>query len=266
MKFQTSLPCVLSFGLAASALPQSHSQRHADAATRATIPTIWIAGDSTTAPDGGHNGTEGWGQYLQYSFGTNAKVNNSAYAGRSARSVCHLIPPLLSAIQDEKQSGLIRSIVHARRPFRQNIAGTPTRRLGDNRIRHQRRRHASKWLHQLSRRQRPTALPWCGRRDVYNDVQVSYFVVVSIYGEQCTHAKQQRYRSRLHIPALHQNRSFHLPLSRRSWYCNLRTTSHQRLGVWKLQLQAVEVRLLRHVRDTTRSNTSTSSLLSQLGD
>ena len=50
------------------------------------VPTIWLAGDSTTAPDGGHNGTEGWGQYLKYSFGNNAFVNNSAYAGRSARS------------------------------------------------------------------------------------------------------------------------------------------------------------------------------------
>ncbi|KAF1959601.1 GDSL-like Lipase/Acylhydrolase [Byssothecium circinans] len=50
------------------------------------VPTIWVAGDSTTAPDGGHNGTEGWAQYLQYSFGNNAKINNSAYAARSARS------------------------------------------------------------------------------------------------------------------------------------------------------------------------------------
>jgi rhamnogalacturonan acetylesterase len=49
-------------------------------------PTVWLAGDSTTAPDGGHNGTEGWGQYLKYSFGSNVVVNNSAYAGRSARS------------------------------------------------------------------------------------------------------------------------------------------------------------------------------------
>lgn len=54
----------------------------------AEVPTIWLAGDSTTAPDGGHNGTEGWGQYLKYSFGDRAFVNNSAYAGRSARSVC----------------------------------------------------------------------------------------------------------------------------------------------------------------------------------
>ncbi|KUJ21178.1 SGNH hydrolase [Mollisia scopiformis] len=51
------------------------------------IPTIWLAGDSTEAPGGGHNGTEGWGQYLQYSFPPSvAFVNNSAYAGRSARS------------------------------------------------------------------------------------------------------------------------------------------------------------------------------------
>jgi rhamnogalacturonan acetylesterase len=54
--------------------------------TATAIPTIWLAGDSTTAPGGGHNGTEGWGQYLKYSFGSNALVNNSAYAGRSARS------------------------------------------------------------------------------------------------------------------------------------------------------------------------------------
>lgn len=50
------------------------------------MPTIWLSGDSTAAPGGGHNGTEGWGQYLKYSFGDNAFVNNSAYAGRSARS------------------------------------------------------------------------------------------------------------------------------------------------------------------------------------
>ena len=71
MRFQLSLARLLSSALAISA----------------KVPTIWIAGDSTTAPDGGHNGTEGWGQYLKYSFGDKAVVNNSAYAGRSARSV-----------------------------------------------------------------------------------------------------------------------------------------------------------------------------------
>ncbi|TVY84066.1 Rhamnogalacturonan acetylesterase [Lachnellula suecica] len=51
------------------------------------IPTIWIAGDSTAAPGGGGNGTEGWGQYLQYSFLPSvAHVQNNAFAGRSART------------------------------------------------------------------------------------------------------------------------------------------------------------------------------------
>lgn len=59
----------------------------ATASSTPEVPTIWLAGDSTEAPDGGHNGTEGWGQYLQYSFNIKeAFVNNSAYAGRSARS------------------------------------------------------------------------------------------------------------------------------------------------------------------------------------
>lgn len=48
---------------------------------------VWLCGDSTMAPGGGHNGTEGWGQYLQYSLDeSRIKVNNSAYAGRSART------------------------------------------------------------------------------------------------------------------------------------------------------------------------------------
>ncbi|KAF2651804.1 carbohydrate esterase family 12 protein [Lophiostoma macrostomum CBS 122681] len=54
--------------------------------TANNLPTIWVAGDSTTAPDGGHNGTQGWAEYLHYSFGNRVSVNNSAYAGRSARS------------------------------------------------------------------------------------------------------------------------------------------------------------------------------------
>lgn len=55
---------------------------------RQTEPnTVWLCGDSTMAPGGGHNGTEGWGQYLKYSLDPSALVvNNSAYAGRSARS------------------------------------------------------------------------------------------------------------------------------------------------------------------------------------
>lgn len=49
--------------------------------------TVWLCGDSTMAPGGGHNGTEGWGQYLQYSLDrSRIVVNNSAYAGRSART------------------------------------------------------------------------------------------------------------------------------------------------------------------------------------
>ena len=39
------------------------------------------------APDGGHNGTQGWGEYLHYSLDSSLiRVNNSAYAGRSART------------------------------------------------------------------------------------------------------------------------------------------------------------------------------------
>lgn len=48
--------------------------------------TVWLCGDSTMAPGGGHNEREGWGQYLQYSLdAAKIRVNNSAYAGRSAR-------------------------------------------------------------------------------------------------------------------------------------------------------------------------------------
>ncbi|KUI52708.1 Rhamnogalacturonan acetylesterase [Cytospora mali] len=51
------------------------------------VTNIWLAGDSTMAKGGGGTGTEGWGQFLQYSFDkTKYVVNNEAVAGRSARS------------------------------------------------------------------------------------------------------------------------------------------------------------------------------------
>lgn len=51
------------------------------------VTNIWLAGDSTMASGGGGTGTEGWGQYLQYSFDSSEYVvNNEAVAGRSARS------------------------------------------------------------------------------------------------------------------------------------------------------------------------------------
>lgn len=54
---------------------------------QASIPTVFLAGDSTEAPGGGGSGTEGWGQYLHYSLNASRiYVNNSAIAGRSARS------------------------------------------------------------------------------------------------------------------------------------------------------------------------------------
>lgn len=98
MKSFTSKELLLSFSLAMLS------------ASISAIPTIYLAGDSTMAPlgDGNGTGTQGWGQYLQYSFsnvpfpfddtfpttapGTSifndltAFINNSAIAGRSARS------------------------------------------------------------------------------------------------------------------------------------------------------------------------------------
>jgi len=52
------------------------------------VPTVYLAGDSTMAPggDGVGTGTEGWGQFLKYSFGASAAIVNDAIAGRSARS------------------------------------------------------------------------------------------------------------------------------------------------------------------------------------
>jgi rhamnogalacturonan acetylesterase len=54
----------------------------------AAAAVIHLCGDSTMAPGGGGAGTQGWGEYLHYSYpsSTNYTVVNSAIAGRSARS------------------------------------------------------------------------------------------------------------------------------------------------------------------------------------
>ncbi|KAM3081221.1 hypothetical protein ACMFMG_005173 [Clarireedia jacksonii] len=49
------------------------------------VPTLYLAGDSTMAPGGGGSGTQGFGEYLKYSF-KGINVVNNAIAGRSARS------------------------------------------------------------------------------------------------------------------------------------------------------------------------------------
>ncbi|KAI8815120.1 SGNH hydrolase-type esterase domain-containing protein [Cladochytrium replicatum] len=46
--------------------------------------TVYIAGDSTAAPNGLGAGTQGWGEFLKFSL--NVPVVNMAVAGRSARS------------------------------------------------------------------------------------------------------------------------------------------------------------------------------------
>lgn len=56
-------------------------------AYQALAVTVHLCGDSTMAKGGGGSGTEGWGQYLQYSLDAdNYTVENDAKAGRSARS------------------------------------------------------------------------------------------------------------------------------------------------------------------------------------
>ncbi|KAF3771069.1 family 12 carbohydrate esterase [Cryphonectria parasitica EP155] len=68
------------------------------------VTNIWLAGDSTMAPGGGGTGTEGWGQYLKYSFESSEYVvNNEAIAGRSARSYWR--EGRFQAIADELSSG-----------------------------------------------------------------------------------------------------------------------------------------------------------------
>ena len=51
----------------------------------ASAVTIYMAGDSTMAKNGGGSGTDGWGQYIGHSI-TGATVSNQAVGGRSARS------------------------------------------------------------------------------------------------------------------------------------------------------------------------------------
>ncbi|KAH6655209.1 SGNH hydrolase-type esterase domain-containing protein [Truncatella angustata] len=70
-----------------SLLPLTAAKYPSTAAEPSQNHTVWLCGDSTMAPGGGHNGTEGFGQYLHYSFDSDLiRINNSAYAGRSART------------------------------------------------------------------------------------------------------------------------------------------------------------------------------------
>lgn len=54
------------------------------AAIAAADPTVFLAGDSTMAASGNHDGTAGWGAFLPDYI--SLAVNNQALAGRSARS------------------------------------------------------------------------------------------------------------------------------------------------------------------------------------
>ncbi|KAI1082528.1 GDSL-like Lipase/Acylhydrolase [Whalleya microplaca] len=56
--------------------------------TSAAAVTVHLCGDSTMAKGGGGSGsgTEGWGEYLQYSLSADYTVHNAAIGGRSARS------------------------------------------------------------------------------------------------------------------------------------------------------------------------------------
>lgn len=93
---------------------------------RQVRPTIWVAGDSTTAPGGGGNGTQGWGQYLQYSFPEDvAFVNNSAWAGTSARSFTR--EGRFEAIAEEVKAGDFIVI-----EFGHNDGGSPYPAADDN--------------------------------------------------------------------------------------------------------------------------------------
>ncbi|CAJ2508497.1 Uu.00g135230.m01.CDS01 [Anthostomella pinea] len=65
--------------------------------------TVHLVGDSTMAKDGGGSGTEGWGQFLQYSFPDSYVVSNAAIGGRSARSFTR--EGRFQAIADVVQAG-----------------------------------------------------------------------------------------------------------------------------------------------------------------
>ncbi|KAK6077415.1 rhamnogalacturonan acetylesterase [Seiridium cupressi] len=68
------------------------------------ITTVHICGDSTMAKGGGGSGTEGWGQYLQYSLPSSTyKVQNDAMAGRSTRSYTR--EGRFQAVADQLNSG-----------------------------------------------------------------------------------------------------------------------------------------------------------------
>lgn len=67
------------------------------------------------APGGGGNGTQGWGEYLQYSFDKSKYVvNNEAIAGRSARSYWR--EGRFQAIADELSAGDV-SVAGDREPI-----------------------------------------------------------------------------------------------------------------------------------------------------
>ncbi|GAB7346901.1 hypothetical protein MBLNU459_g1974t1 [Dothideomycetes sp. NU459] len=72
---------VAALAAAASAAPLAAGKAKVEA--RST-PSVYLAGDSTMAKGGGGSGTQGWGQYLQYSL--SIPVYSYAIAGRSARS------------------------------------------------------------------------------------------------------------------------------------------------------------------------------------
>ncbi|KAH8200796.1 hypothetical protein TruAng_005033 [Truncatella angustata] len=74
------------------------------AVSQATAATVHICGDSTMAKGGGGSGTQGWGQYLQYSLPSSTfTVQNDAIAGRSARSYTR--EGRFQAVADQLKSG-----------------------------------------------------------------------------------------------------------------------------------------------------------------